>query len=169
MGNPKSTEQPEEDATRKEEATLTEKYSFALELLKSQVQTLWTIFGIFLIAETVLLGALANSFRVGQMMEIVFVGALFGLLLAIPWWSTFEYARSFYLLRIEQAKQFEPMAGSLLTEGADLRDKRTLVKGIRIGRFVRFMSHHRSGSYLIMLFGAAFILIALAVGNELFK
>ncbi len=168
MGNSTPTTAPVIESTPQADVTLAEKYSFALDLMKYQIQTLWTIFGIFLIAETVLLGALARIFNDGPK-EIVFVGALIGLFLTIPWWTTFEYARGFYLLRINQAKQFEPAAGSLLTEGHDLSEGPNPIRGVKIGAFVRFMSHHRSGSYLIVLFAVTFFLIVWVMGNEIFK
>jgi hypothetical protein len=59
------------------------------------------------LAETVLLGAIAQVFETGPK-ELVFAGALVGLLLVLPWWTTFEYSRFFYLLRLQQAKEFEP-------------------------------------------------------------
>ena len=71
-----------------------EKYDFALQLIQYEVQRLWTIFGIFLLAETVLLGAIVQVFAGGPK-GLVFVGALVGLLLVIPWWATFAYTRFF--------------------------------------------------------------------------
>ena len=109
-----NTDPPETRA--RDSVEVKEKYSFALQLIQYEIQRLWTIFGIFLLAETVLLGAIAQVFETGPK-ELVFAGALVGLLLVLPWWTTFEYSRFFYLLRLQQAKEFEPTVVCFLTEG----------------------------------------------------
>lgn len=146
---------------------VSEKYSFALDLIQYEIQRLWTIFGIFLLAETVLLGAVFQVFDNGPK-GLVFAGALVGLLLVIPWWTTFENTRFFYLLRLKQAREFEPTVGSFLTEGQALADGKE-VRGIRMSRFFRFMRPQRSGWFLMILFAVSFFVIALLKGLEIVR
>lgn len=98
---------------------LAERYGWALELVQYEIQRLWVIYGTFLLAETVLLGGVAQVLAQGPQ-ELALVGSVIGLLLVIPWWATFEYTRSFYLLRIAQAREFEPHVATFLSEGHDL-------------------------------------------------
>lgn len=133
-----------------------DRYARAIGLMQYEIQTLWVIFGIFLLAETVLLGGIGNAFK-GAPKELLFGGALLGLLLVIPWWTTFEYRRSFYLLRIAQAKQFENEEG-FLTEGQRLGDGKP-VRNVRINCFVRLMRPQHAAWVLMGLFAIAFLLI----------
>lgn len=147
-----------------------EKYSAALELMQYHIQVLWGVFGLFLVAETVLLGALAQVF-VGGPTPFVLAGSLVGLLLVIPWWTTFEYNRAFYLLRVEQAKKHEPVDSRFLAEGGDLAHGKPVpylvtVSGgnqqpLTIGPLIRFIGMRYAGLFLILVFGASFVGIAI--------
>lgn len=160
-----NTDPPETRA--RDSVEVKEKYSFALQLIQYEIQRLWTIFGIFLLAETVLLGAIAQVFETGPK-ELVFAGALVGLLLVLPWWTTFEYSRFFYLLRLQQAKEFEPTVVCFLTEGNALANGEGKVRDLRIARFVRFMRPQRAGWFLMILFTLSFFAITLLKGMSFF-
>lgn len=134
------------------------KYSAALQLMQYQLQVLWAIFGIFLLAETVLLSAVAQVFTQGHQ-ELVLAGAVVGLLLVFPWWATFQYARYFYLLRIQQAKELEPKIARYLTEGHDLAEGKP-VRGVKLPWLVRTMRPQHAGWFLMTLFALAFAGIA---------
>lgn len=118
-------------------------------------------------AETVLLGDIAQVFETGPK-ELVFAGALVGLLLVLPWWTTFEYSRFFYLLRLQQAKEFEPTVVCFLTEGNALANGEGKVRDLRIARFVRFMRPQRAGWFLMILFTLSFFAITLLKGMSFF-
>ncbi|MEZ5292843.1 MAG: hypothetical protein R2745_17310 [Vicinamibacterales bacterium] len=139
-----------------------EQYGFALQLIQYDINRLWTIYGLFLLAETVLLGAVAQVF---SNPELVFAGSAVGVLLIFPWWATFENTRKFYLLRLIQAKDYEPEVGEFLTEGHRLANGFEIVRirkgatkeSVRMSSVVAFMRPQRSGWFLMALFAAAFI------------
>src|SRR5690348_17351537 len=100
-------------------------YDYAISLLQYQTELLWQEFGAFLLAETVLIGFLGTALSQGSTLVgknwLIFGGAVFGLILCIPWLSTFLHNYEYYRLRIEQAKRHEIELGiTLLSEGADL-------------------------------------------------
>jgi hypothetical protein len=131
-----------------------DQYAFALDLIKYEIQRLWTIFGFFLLAETVLLAATAQVFDCNA--SLVYAGSAIGLLLVLPWWATFENTRCFYLLRLQQAKKFEPAAGVFLSEGHVLANVGK-VDGVRMGPFLRAMRPQRSAWFLMFLFALSFV------------
>lgn len=152
------TQQSRDGLPDDNKSILAERYGWALELVQYEIQRLWVIYGTFLLAETVLLGGVAQVLAQGPQ-ELALVGSVIGLLLVIPWWATFEYTRSFYLLRIAQAREFEPHVATFLSEGHDL-SRGIPIKGVKIGRFVRFLRPQRSGWFLMGLFAIAFAFIA---------
>jgi hypothetical protein len=149
--------QPEAAATRP--TAQSELYSFALQLIQYEIQRLWTIFGFFLLAETVLLAAIAQVFDSEQPV-LVYAGCVVGLLLILPWWATFENTRRFYLLRLQQAKALEPGVATFLTEGHVLATE-GLARGVEMGFFLRTMRPQRSGWFLMLVFLLTFVGMAL--------
>lgn len=141
------------------DCTPAERYGWALQLMQYEIQRLWVVFGTFLLAETVLLGAVAQLVVQGAR-ALGLAGALMGFVLVIPWWAAVEYARAFYLLRVAQAKELEPHSASLLTEGHAL-SQGVPVKGVRVGLLVRYMRLQRSGYFLMLAFAAQFALMGL--------
>lgn len=108
------------------EHTVAEKeYDRAISLIQYHTQLLWQEFGAFLLAETVLIGFLGTALTQEKAIVgknwLIFGGATLGLLLCLPWWSTFQHNYQYYRLRMAQAKRLEKgLAGTLLTEGEDL-------------------------------------------------
>ena len=143
-------------------AAAAERYGFALQLIQYEISRLWTIYGLFLLAETVLLGAVAQVFATP---ELVYAGSAVGILLIIPWWATFENTRKFYLLRLMQAKDYEPEVGSFLMEGHRLATGEEItrtrkgggVEQVKMNSVVAFMRPQRSGWFLMLLFACSFI------------
>jgi hypothetical protein len=70
-----------------------EEYDRALSLMQYHIQLLWQQFGVFLLAETVLMGFLGTAViqqsSAPQNDWLTFGGAVFGFLLCFPWWSTY--------------------------------------------------------------------------------
>ena len=87
-------------------------YREALELVRYEGALMWQIFGAFLLAHTVFLaislgtaldGSVLVSWRLGA-----FCAGLLGLLLCLPWWSSYRRSSSYYILRMAQAREKEP-------------------------------------------------------------
>ena len=145
-------------------------YDRAISLMQYQTELLWAEFGAFLLAETVLIGFLGTAlvqggFKIGENL-LVFGGAILGLILCIPWWTTFRHNYESYILRIEQAKRHETVLGiALLTEGQALSSGRTMNingKMLRHPWLVRLLPPRRAVNMLILVFGIPFsVLIAI--------
>lgn len=133
-----------------------DRYGWTLELLQYEIQRLWTIFSIFLLSETVLFSGVLQLLS-DKMYSLSFGGAALGLLLILPWWTTFEYTRYFYLLRISQAKELEPSTSNLIIEG-HLLSKGKKVGNIKIPAIIRFFRPQRSAWFLMIIFAIGFIL-----------
>lgn len=105
-------------------------YDRAIQLVQYHAQILWWSFGTFLLAETVILGFLGNmlanaSPTCPDQYALVFWGSVIGLFLAIPWYGTFRYTHTQYLLRVERARQLERHTGSpFFKDGHDFSEKR---------------------------------------------
>lgn len=138
---------------------LSKKYDQVIVLIQYYVQLMWLVFGAFLVSETVLLGAIMSLAKDGTN-AWVFSGSVFGLFLCVPWWSSTQYNHAFYLLRINEAKEMEPTAGTFFTNGMKLFNGETVL-GVRIPRFVVLLRSKHAVSILIGLFAMAFLCIAL--------
>jgi hypothetical protein len=149
-----------------------EEYDIALSLMQYHIQLLWQQFGTFLLAETVLIGLLGtalaqeNTRHIQDM--IVIGGAIFGVLLCFPWWSTYWHNYKYYELRIAQARRHETKLGiSLLTEGRELGLGNTVtIEGMKIRHpfLARRLPPRFAFPLLIFMFGLAFLaLMAFAV------
>ena len=145
-------------------------YEHALSLMQYQTELLWQEFNAFLLAETVLIGflgtALAQADGLPEKNWLVFGGAIFGLVLCVPWWSTFLHNYEYYLLRIAQAKRYEDALGiNLLSEGAKL-DMGLCIdeKVFRHPWLARKLPPRHSTRFLIFFFGLAFGILIIVSG-----
>jgi hypothetical protein len=131
-------------------------YDRAITLIQYYVQLSWLVLGAFLLSATFLLGSLVSLIQNGPSI-LIFIGAIFGLFLCIPWWTSFKYNHSFYLLRIEEAKNMEPTpsGSNFFTNGKILFDNRKLNEVI-LPRNAKFLGPKRAVSFLIILFAIAF-------------
>lgn len=134
-------------------------YDRVITLIQYYVQLFWLVFGAFLLSETVLLGGIASVAKDGHD-EWVFAGALFGFILCIPWWTSFQYNHAFYQLRINEAKTFEPAAGRFFLNGQDLFDGKVVLK-VSIPKYAIKLRPKKSVSFLIIMFALAFLSIAI--------
>jgi hypothetical protein len=115
-------------------------YQTAVGLFQYEGQLRWTIFGIFLLVETVLLSVLAD--KALQPAEhkswLLIAGGVTGLFLVHVWYRTFKHYTGFYALRIHQAKALEKDLGfHSFTEGAQFAE------GNPPARHTDFPSKHR--------------------------
>lgn len=138
-------------------------YDRLITLIQFYVQVTWFVFGAFMITETVLLGAIAAAATPKDGPKpFVFGSALIGLLLTIPWWTSFRYNHALYLLRISEARNLEPAAGTFFTTGKQLIDgkhKESDIGRIAIPRTARILSPSRAVLFLIAIFFVAFAVI----------
>jgi hypothetical protein len=136
-----------------ERPTDAEKYGWALQLIQFEVQRHSLVFGTFLLVETVLLGALVSAFKDGSE-QIFWGGAVIGILLVIVSVISTVYLRSFFLLRIEQAKRFEDDTG-FITQGQLLYEGGK-VGALKINALVRFFRPARTSYAIMIAFAIAF-------------
>ncbi|HVX90988.1 MAG TPA: hypothetical protein VHC20_05190 [Candidatus Paceibacterota bacterium] len=132
-------------------------YDRAITLIQYYVQLFWLIFGAFLLAETVLIGAVAAIAKEGPD-AFVFGGALLGLFLILPWWATFRYNHALYALRVHEARSLEPSVGTFFTNGKQLIDDGVSKADakIRIPYLARLFAPRYSVLLLIAVFALAF-------------
>jgi len=138
-------------------------YDRAIALIQYYVQLMWLIFGAFLLAEVILLGALLQIAKDGPQ-ELIFGGSIVGLLLAYPWWASFKYNHALYLLHMSKARACEPKEGTFFTTGYQLIQGKGIeadqMGTINIPRMARLMGPAKAVTSLIWVFVLAFILIA---------
>ncbi len=93
--------------------TLFDEYQVVVQLIQDTGQTVWLINGAYLLAATVLLGALGSILADAQSGSLIVVrwGAVAGLLACLLWWGSFERAYGFYNLRIHYARRLERLLG----------------------------------------------------------
>ncbi|MCC6300844.1 MAG: hypothetical protein IT314_16280 [Anaerolineales bacterium] len=145
-------------------------YDRAISLMQYQTGLLWQEFGAFLLAETVLIGFLGTALSQESILIrknwLIFGGAIFGLILCIPWLSTFLHNYEFYLLRMEQAKRHEVTLGiALLTEGAELDSELSIGKKVlRQPWLARKLPPRYSVRFLIFFFSVAFGILVVISG-----
>lgn len=139
-------------------------YDRAIALIQYYVQLTWLVFGAFLLAETVLLTAIGSLLGSGDH-ALAFAGALFGLLLVLPWWASFKYNHSLYKLRVYEARALETVVAEFFTRGNTLLTTGRVVVAefpeIRMPRLARILAPRRSVSLLIALFALAFASLAI--------
>lgn len=133
---------------------------YATQLLSQQ-------FGVFMVAETVIVGFLGNALRDGNKLVLgenswVFWGAIIGLIICVFWYSTFVYNHTFYLLRMAQAKRHEENLGfRLFAEGNVLnKEKKLKIDGSPISyKLFRWLQPYPAMKSLIFLFTGLFIFL----------
>jgi hypothetical protein len=130
-------------------------YERALTLIQYHVELLWLIFGAFLLTETVLLAGIATILK-DDPEPWLFWGAMLGLVLVLPWASSWSQNYHYYRLRMLQAKRFEPAAGTLLTEGAAFA-KGACVGDLRMPWLARTLPPRRAVPFLIGAFAVVFL------------
>jgi hypothetical protein len=155
------------------ETDFTEKeYELAISLMTYHIDLLWKEFGVFLLAETVLIGFIGTTWldkglTVAENLGIWFV-SLFGFLLCVPWLAIFKHNYQYYLLRIEQAKRHEPAVGStLLSEGQRLSAGNTITVNnveLRLPPLARHLPPRLSVKLLIYWFAVTFFTIFVLTG-----
>jgi hypothetical protein len=108
----------------KEHARRAKEYEAAVSMLQDTGQTVWVINGSYLLAETVMLGLLAQGLvSTHDLSGLLAIGAMLGLAISIFWWASFERAYGFYNLRINAARELEATLGyHVLSKGKDLSD-----------------------------------------------
>ena len=142
------------------ESERAKQYDRAITLIQYYVQLMWLIFGAFLLAETVLIAAIASIAKDGPAL-LVFCGSILGLILAAPWWASFRYNHALYLLRMNQARTLEPAEATFFTTGKQLVDGAS-VEGVQISRLARALSPRRSCDFLIFVFALVFAALAVS-------
>ncbi|WP_026969344.1 hypothetical protein [Algoriphagus terrigena] len=140
-------------------------YDRAIILIQNQVQLFWLVFSAFLITETVILSSIVTLIK-DEKNILIFFGSIFGLLICVAWWRSFQYNHAFYLLRIEEAKKLEKKNG-FYKQGDELIKERC----IKIGKKPITIPWHGGSpkkglELLIFLF--AFSFLALVVLNNPF-
>lgn len=136
------------------------KYDRAIILIQNQVQLFWLVFSAFLITETVILSAIVTLIKDEKNILIFFV-SIFGLIICLAWWSSFQYNHAFYLLRIEEAKELEKKNG-FYRQGDELNKKRM----IKIGESLITIPWHGGSpkkALEILIFLFMFTFLALGV------
>jgi hypothetical protein len=149
--------------------TLSDKYQAAVDLMNATGESVWLINGAYLLAETGLIGFLANSLLDrSDGGFLVVIGALLGMIVLILWWASFERSYGFYNFRIHYVRSLESTGGfNALTEGEKLAkgdevkviNEKPFGTSLRIrlpGRF-RNWGIETWTRYLILLFGLVFV------------
>lgn len=150
-------------------------YKQALSLMEYHTGLLWEEFGVFLLAETVLVGFLGAALvsepqtqRLVSENVVVFIGSILGFLLCIPWYATFQHNYQYYRLRIEQAKRHESILDTtLLSEGHVLSSGKTITIGgtkLRLPLLARHMPPRRTVPLLISMFAITFLILIVITG-----
>ena len=151
---------------KKSNSKNTEKnFDRSLTLIQYYVQLMWLVFGAFLLVETVLLGSISTLLKDGEDIWI-FYGSILGLILTIPWYHSFKYYHSLYLLNLDFGLKFEPENSPFLSQGGKLvKGERVknlkLFKELKISRITRLFSPKNSVLTLIFIFCTTFIIISI--------
>jgi hypothetical protein len=95
------------------------RYTAALEQVRYEGQLLWQIFNAFLLAHTVFLAFLLQAgFGSGKAMVScrpgVFVAGIVGVILCVPWMATYLRSSAYYIFRMAQAREAEPVAWNII-------------------------------------------------------
>jgi hypothetical protein len=161
---------PNSNRSNNKKDTAEKEYNYALSLIKYHTELLWQEFGAFLLAETVLIGfvgtILSQAPRLIGSNGLVFGGAIFGLILCFPWWSTFLHNYEYYVLRIAQAKRHETVLGiNLLKEGAKLDSGLCIDEEVfRHPWLARKLPPRHSARFLIVCFSIAYSILIFTSG-----
>jgi hypothetical protein len=141
-------------------------YDRALILIQYYVNLVWLIFGAFLLTETVLLAGIASMAKHGPP-QLVLGGALLGLILTVPWWCSFRYNHTLYLLHMAEAYNCEPEHGNFFHTGRELTMGKEffdpLERRVIIPAVARWLHPSRSAIWLIRCFALVFLLLVIWV------
>jgi hypothetical protein len=145
-------------------------YEFSISLLQYHTQLLWQEFGVFLLIQTIIIGfigtTLSNEFPNKTWLIIM---AILGLLICLPWYSTFLHNYEYYLLRIAQAKKYEAILGlDLLLEGKNLYSTDGVEIGeqkLKHGAMAKNLPPKTAFLLLILLFALIFLQLLLTFKN----
>ena len=132
-------------------------YDRAITLIQNQVQLFWLVFSAFLISETVILSAITSLIKDDGNNIIIFFGSIFGLIICVKWWSSFQYNHAFYILRIEEAKKFEKRNGFFKQGQILINNREIYIKDKRVTIPWHGRSPKRAVETLILLFAIAFM------------
>ncbi len=124
-----------------------EAYKVAISVIDLDNRNLWSTFGAFLVAETILLGfALTNLFSTATKITVPgshlgpFLASILGLVLCVPWAVTNYRAATLRDLRIAQARALEEDPSHLLRDGKMLADCGEVTLGTETFR-LSFFAH----------------------------
>ncbi len=147
-------------------------YQESLELVRYEGSLLWQIFGAFLLAHTVFLGfALSLALTedaLAQWQLGSFLLGLMGLLLCLPWWSCFRRNSIYYIFRMAQAREKEPVGWDLVAgKGKRLAEGECVQVGgecHQIRGVSRWLRTRRAVPLLIIAFALAYAFVVAASG-----
>ena len=146
-----------------------EEYKYAITLMQYATQLLSQQFGVFMLAETVIIGFLGNALRENNKLVLgeniwVFSGAIIGLIICVFWYSTFVHNHKLYLLRMAQAKRHEAKLGfRLFAEGKELiKEKKVKIDSDEISyKLFNWLRPYPAMRSLIFLFIGIFIFLVI--------
>ena len=147
-------------------------YYEALELVKAAGSLLWQVFGAFLLAHTVLLAvSLGTALDGGKLVDWrlgAFSAGLLGLLLCLPWWASYRRRSAYYILRMAQAREKEPIGWDLL-DGIGKRfseGEPVMVAGEchQIKGTANWLRTKRGGPSLVIAFALAYVFVIVVSG-----
>ncbi len=139
-----------------------EEYTLAISLMQYHTQLLWSEFGAFFVAETVIIAFLGNAMTSDlPHYTLVLIGSIIGFIICLPWWSTFSHNYEYYILRIAQARQHEMTLGlNLFTQGKSLSEG-CIVKiddvNFQHSLSAKILPPRNAVKLLIILFGLVFV------------
>ncbi len=151
-----------------------EAYKLAISAIDLDNRNLWSTFGSFLVAETILLGfALNNLFEASSLTPVPgwhpgpFTATVLGLVLCIPWSVTHYRSARQRDLRIAQARQLEEDPSRLLRDGKSLVDCGEVTIGAQTFRLAFFAHKPFSNTFwirflIVSLAGADAIVVGLS-------
>jgi len=147
-------------------------YREALDLVKHEASLLWRIFGAFLLTHTVFLaislgmaldGATLLEWRLGT-----FSTGCIGLVLCLPWWASYRRSSAYYIFRMAQAREKEPIGWDLL-DGIGKRfseGEPVMVAGEchQIKGTANWLRTKRGGPSLVIAFALAYVFVIVVSG-----
>ncbi|MBU1099796.1 MAG: hypothetical protein KKA84_05255 [Bacteroidetes bacterium] len=148
----------------KSDENIQRQYDRAISLVEYYVQLTWLVFGAFLLTETVLLAAIASiSDKSGSSENWVFGGAILGLILTYPWWASFRYNHTLYLLHLTEAVKSEPVTGLFFTNGKRLIDGEAFLGPLQESIKIPWAARLRTPNFSVQLLIVAFIIVFMLI------
>ncbi len=137
------------------------KYDLAITLIQNQVQLFWLVFSAFLISETVILSSIASLIKDDGNKMIVFFLSIFGLIICVGWWSSFQYNHAFYILRIEEAKKLEKRNGFFKNGQILINNREIYIDDKKVAIPWHGGAPKKAIQILIFIFATAFVALSL--------